>query len=150
MVGKCNKILFFLFIIIGLVGCRSSSLAPIETETIVRDSLILRDSSILKTQINRIDSVVFRDSVVIHVNDSGRVIRSEMFRIKESYKELSKDYEYILNYLKQMNNNDSKVIVKEVEKKLSSWQIFKIKFGEIVLIIVSIFLFSLLIKKGRR
>ena len=56
--------------------------------------VILPESSVCssRNQNSTKDSVVIKDSTVIVVDESGNVIRTELYRYRDWYKELSRDY----------------------------------------------------------
>ena len=91
-----RRLVYFLIILltsaIWLSSCRSPQYVPVETKIQLKDSVITRDSVVIKEQTVRKDSVVIKDSTVIVVDESGNVIRTELYRYRDWYKELSRDY----------------------------------------------------------
>ena len=85
-------IIILLMSAIWLSSCRTPQYIPVETKIQLKDSVITRDSVVIKEQTVRKDSVVIKDSTVIVVDESGNVIRTELYRYRDWYKELSRDY----------------------------------------------------------
>lgn len=76
-----------------LSGCRTKiQYVPIESKTDTRDSIIYRDSVIERTIVHERDSTVTKDSTVIIMDDKGNIIRTELYREKERFRELNSDY----------------------------------------------------------
>lgn len=73
--------LIYLLLLFLTTGCCSSKkLVAAETHTtIVRDSVVLRDSFVVKNLTSYFDSIVVRDSVVLVYNDAGKLLSKERF-----------------------------------------------------------------------
>ena len=70
----------------------SPQYVPVETQNSTKRFGNNRDSVVIREQTVRKDSVVMKDSTVIVVDESGNVIRTELYRYRDWYKELSRDY----------------------------------------------------------
>lgn len=118
--------------ILCLSGCRARvQYVPVESKSETRDSVVVRDSVIEKTIINRKDSISIKDSTVIVLDDKGNLIRTELYREKDRYRELDVDYRLL------QARYDSLLNVKQVttqvpypvERELSRWERMKIEVG---------------------
>ena len=120
------KIIFHFIVcfLILFTGCRSRvQYVPIESKAETSDSVIIRDSTIIREKIEIRDSTVTRDSTVIVLDDKGNVIRTELYREKEQFRELNSDH--ILLQAKQ------KVVQVSypVERELTNWEEAKMNVG---------------------
>ena len=153
------KRLIYVFIIllmsaIWFSSCRSIRHIPVETKIQLKDSVITRDSVVIKEQTVRKDSVVIKDSTVIVVDESGNVIRTELYRYRDWYKELSRDYSVLQAKYDSLFSEKQKEIQVQypVERELSWWQSVKVQVGEIAIgvIIGLIIIIVWLIRKNRK
>ena len=153
------KRLIYVFIIllmsaIWFSSCRSIRHIPVETKIQLKDSVITRDSVVIKEQTVRKDSVVIKDSTVIVVDESGNVIRTELYRYRDWYKELSRDYSVLQAKYDSLFSEKQKEIQVPypVERELSWWQSVKVQVGEIAIgvIIGLIIIIVWLIRKNRK
>ena len=80
-----RHLLYILALIMLLASCRTTRTIIRNSEVDVRqrDSLVLRDSVVLRYVTATRDSVTIRDSVVVVKDSSGRVIATERHRISE-------------------------------------------------------------------
>ena len=74
------------------VSCKSVKYIPVESTSSIRDSVVLRDSTVLKEEVHSRDSIITKDSTVIVLDDQGKVIRTELYRQKEIYSDLQSKY----------------------------------------------------------
>lgn len=130
---------FFLFI---MVGCRSYPLPPQKEIVEVRDSVVLRDSVVITSEVNRMDSVYVRDSTIFYLDTAGNIIRSELYQYKEVTRELSEKYDALLSQYKalQQQKSETNVIPYPVEKELTWWQETRMRLGELSLIGLILFI----------
>ena len=75
-----------------IISCGRMKYIPVENSVITKDSVITRDSVILKEKLSIKDSISLKDSTVIVVDDKGNVLRTELYRYRDSYKEVTRDY----------------------------------------------------------
>ena len=119
-----RRLVYFLIILltsaIWLSSCRSPQYVPVETKIQLKDSVTTRDS------------VVIKDSTVIVVDESGNVIRTELYRYRDWYKELSRDYSVLQAKYDSLFSEKQKEIQVPypVERELSWWQSVKLQVGE--------------------
>ena len=104
-------------------SCRSPQYVPVETKIQLKDSVITKDS------------VVIKDSTVIVVDESGNVIRTELYRYRDWYKELSRDYSMLQAKYDSLFSEKQKVVQVPypVERELSWWQSVRLHVGEIAI-----------------
>lgn len=93
------KVIQIIMLCIGIAllsGCRTKiQYVPVESKTETRDSVIYRDSVIERTIVHERDSTVTKDSTVIIMDDKGNIIRTELYREKERFRELNSDYKLL-------------------------------------------------------
>lgn len=141
--------------IIGLSACKSLPVPTTDSFINIKDSTVINihDSVRIIEKVHTKDSVVTRDSVIQIVDESGNVIRSEYYKLKEIYKDSQSELALLQSKYdelsKSYNKRDS-VVIREpypVEKKLSLWQKIKIGMGEVSLIVIGILLLIMYIKR---
>lgn len=129
------KTITFYFIVCFLIlftGCRSRiQYVPIESNTVTRDSVVTRDSTIFREKIAIRDSTVTRDSTVIVLDDKGNVIRTELYRERERFRELNSDHILLqARYDSLLNAKQKEVQVPyPVERELTNWEEAKMNVG---------------------
>ena len=77
------------------------------------------------------DSVVTRDSTVIVLDDKGNVIRTELYREKERFRELNSDHILLQAKYDSLLNAKQKVVQVPcpVERELTNWEEAKMNVG---------------------
>lgn len=145
-------IITIILFVLAFYSCRSIQYVPIESNTTEKDSVITRDSVVMREVLEFRDSVVIRDSVVTIVDDKGNVIRTELYKQKEIYKDLQREYNELLNRYENLmsQKNDTTRIPYPVEKQLTRWQSVKMEAGGFALGGVAIVLLLLIIKFTRK
>lgn len=124
-------------ILVGLAGCRAPAASSSNANISIKDSIVyhIKDSIRITERFEIKDSVVLKDSIVQTIDENGNILKSEYYRLKESYKntetakeELQAKYDKLLA---EYNKKDSTNVVTPVyvEKELSWWQRFKIGVG---------------------
>lgn len=136
---------------IAIWSCKSPQYIPTESKTQIKDSVNIRDSVVTKEVINQKDSVVIRDSVVTVVDDKGNVLRTELYRQKEIYKDLQKEYRDLQSKYNSLlsQKTDSIQVPYPVEKELSRWQSFKMEIGGYAIIILLVVILYFIYKKTK-
>ena len=88
-----KHILYILALIVLLASCRTTRTVTRNQEVNVhqRDSLVVRDSVVLRYVTATRDSVTIRDSVVVVKDGSGRVIATERYRTSERTRDTQAD-----------------------------------------------------------
>ena len=114
-----------------IVSCRSVKYVPVESKMETRDSVVVRDSVVMREVTNYRDSVVTKDSTVLVVDENGNVIRTELYRQKEIYRALQKEYDMLLERYKKLESQkvDTIRVPYPVEKPLTRWQKWKLDLG---------------------
>ena len=126
-------------------SCRSVEYVPIETVKVEYKERIVKDSSATKEVTNVRDSVIYRDSVVNVVDENGNLLRTEVYKWKERFRESN----YLLKQLQAKYDSlyaakqDSVMVPYPVERSLSRWQRAKLElggwaFGGIILMVIII------------
>lgn len=121
-----------ILLFLSFIGCRTRiQYIPVESKTELRDSVITRDSIVIKEKVFTRDSTVTKDSTVIILDDKGNVIRTELYREKERYRELNSDYRLLQAKYDSLQSLKNKVIEipYPVEKELTRWQKTKMDVG---------------------
>lgn len=99
----------------------------------IKDSVNIRDSVRITDKLNVRDSMLIKDSTVVVVDEQGNVIRTELYRERERYRDLEKDY-FLLQeqfhdiYLKLQETRTDTVYI-EREQQLTRWQQIKQKLS---------------------
>lgn len=138
----------YIYIIIILLtpaiwSCRSTRYVPVESQILIKDSVNIRDSIITKEVISKKDSIVMRDSFVAVVDNEGNVLRTELYKQKEVYKDMQREYNALLAQYNSLlyQERDSIRVPYPVEAQLTKWQKFKQDVGGFAIIaFISIFL----------
>lgn len=138
----------YIYIIIILLtpaiwSCRSTRYVPVESQILIKDSVNIRDSIITKEVINKKDSIVMRDSFVTVVDNEGNVLRTELYKQKEVYKDMQREYNALLAKYNSLlyQERDSIRVPYPVESQLTKWQKLKQDVGGFAIIaFISIFL----------
>lgn len=142
------------FSALSVLSCRSVRYIPINSVTQIRDSVVLRDSIVAKEFINRKDSVVLRDSFVTVIDDKGNVIKTELYKQKEVYKDLQSYIDKLQRSIDELKSARTDTIREPypVEAELTAWQKVKQEIGGFamagILIICAIFIYRIIKKKG--
>lgn len=179
-----SSIIFILIAILclGMIGCRSQRHTSVET--------VKHDSTSINTekQMHRVrnleneirvkeqrddrvslhDSVILRDSIVVHINNKGEMVSKERYRDqihksdRTSSKEENKQTEIISQHFDSIltaQKTELMAIVEEyqkeslpVERKLTKWEKFKREIGNISIGVYAVVLAVTviwLIKKAR-
>lgn len=126
----------------AICSCRTVKYVPVERKIETRDSVVLRDSVVIRDVVNYRDSVVVRDSTVLVVDENGNVIRTELYRQKEIYRELQKEYDALLERyrLLESERTDSIPVPYPVEKELTRWQQTKVNYGGWAMLAVFVYI----------
>lgn len=145
VVEKC-VLLSTICLLITATGCKSAKLIPVETTSSEVDSSVLRDSVIYTSVINKRDSVVYRDSLVITVLPTGEVVKKESYKNKEVYKDMKSQYDLLKSKYDALKAEKQKTVQVPypVEKELTKWQKFKIDFGgySLTIVVVIVFIYA--------
>lgn len=112
----------------AICSCRSEK-EVIKQVTVARDSVIIRDSVRITDKVNRRDSVILRDSVVTVIDTQGNVVRTELYREREKYKDLERDYMDLQDKALALYHEKNDTTYIEKEKPLTRWESVKMELG---------------------
>lgn len=148
-------ILHVILLSFAIVSCRTKYISGESRYTVIRDTVYQRDSILRVSTTNTKDSVITKDSVVYVVDENGNILRTELYRQKEIYKDLQRNYNELVDRYNKLKfekiDTVTKSIVVEVEKELSVWEQIQIDVGMVSMILVLLIVFFLIYKKvGKR
>lgn len=123
--------------------------------TVIRDTVYQRDSILRVSTTNTKDSVITKDSVVYVVDENGNILRKELYRQKEIYKDLQRDYNELVERYNKLKfekiDTVTKSIIVEVKKELSGWEQIQMDIGMVSMVLVLLVVVFLIYKKvGKR
>ena len=100
------KHLLYILLLLVLVSCRTTRTVTRELETTIqqRDSVVLRDSVVVRYVTATRDSIVVRDSVVIIKDTTGRVIGTERYRTSDRVRDRQTDNATVAKNLATRDN----------------------------------------------
>lgn len=106
-----------------LVSCRTTRTITRNSEVDVRqrDSLVVRDSVVLRYVTATRDSVTIRDSVVLVKDSSGRVIATERYRTSEHTRDTHADNSATATRDKTHDKGVSTHVKEKVTDSKSAW-----------------------------
>lgn len=149
-----------ILILLSISSCRTTQqIENTKSEHLVevKDSINIRDSVRITDKLNVRDSVRIKDSTVVVVDEQGNVIRTELYRERERYRDLEKDYSWLQEqyqnlYLKHQETTADTVYI-EREQQLTRWQQLQLDIGGWAMggfIVMIIFLiFYIYVKSGK-
>ena len=146
---KKNLLFILLLFCVFLTGCRSRYIPPPQESYInIRDSVVLRDSVVIRNETNKIDSVFIKDSTVLVMDTAGNIIRTELYRYKEVNRQLTEKNESLKAEISRLEALKQQVeyVPYPVEKELSLWQKIKLSIGEILIVIVLVMIGNLVVR----
>ena len=137
-----------------LSGCRSVKYVPVEKEhnTVIKDTVYVRDSVYRDNHSSQRDSIIRKDSIVFVVDESGNVLRKELYSQKEIYSNLEREYQALQEQYERLKSEKVDTVYKDIpiyiEKDLTPWEKFRMNFGFWAIIAVFIcFVGRILIKR---
>lgn len=141
--------LLYMVLILGLTSsCRSVRYVPVEKEhsSVIKDTVYVRDSVYRDNHSSQRDSIVRKDSIVFVVDDSGKILRKELYSQKEIYSNLEREYKVLQDRYERLKAEKADTIYQDrpiyIEKQLSRWQQFRMDLGGwavgILIIIVTV------------
>lgn len=136
--GKMRGLVWILSILflISVNSCRTvQEVEKTSSEHLleIEDSMSIRDSTRIIDRLNVRDSIRIKDSTVIVVDEQGNIIRKELYREKDRYRDLEKDYsslqeQYRDLYLKHQESMTDTAYV-ERDQQLTRWQQLRLDIG---------------------
>lgn len=116
-------------------SCRSVKYVPVEKEhnSVIKDTVHVRDSVYRDNHSSQRDSIVRKDSIVYVVDESGKILRKELYSQKEIYSNLEREYKVLQDRYERLKAEKADTIYQDrpiyIEKQLSRWQQFRMDVG---------------------
>lgn len=141
--------LIYLLLLFLTTGCCSSKkLVAAETlTTVVRDSVVLRDSFVVKNLTSYFDSIVVRDSVVLVYNDAGKLLSKERFLFHDRQRKT--DLKNIEQNVRQERTQKQKNIIGIKKKEIVKHDFTLANLARIIAIIIALLVIAYVIYKSR-
>lgn len=127
----CLLVLF----LIAMCSCSRVQYVPIEKEhiSVIRDTMYVRDSVSHTHQSSQRDSILRKDSIVYVVDESGKILRKELYSQKEIYSNLEREYRALQDRYERLKTEKADTVYQDrpvyVEKQLSRWQQIQLDIG---------------------
>lgn len=135
-------------------SCSTAKHIPVDNlhKSIRQDTVYVRDSVYVSDNTKRNDSIVTKDSIVFVVDESGKILRKELYSQKEIYSNLEREYQALQEQYKRLKSEKVDTVYKDIpiyiEKDLTPWEKFRMNFGFWAIIAVFIcFVGRILIKR---
>lgn len=141
--------LIYLLLLFLTTGCCSSKkLVAAETHTtVVRDSVVLRDSFVVKNLTSYFDSIVVRDSVVLVYNDAGKLLSKERFLFHDRQRKT--DIKNTEQNVRQERTHKQKNIVGIKKKEIVKHDFTLANLARIIAIMIALLVIAYVIYKSR-
>ena len=141
--------LIYLLLLFLTTGCCSSKkLVAAETHTtFVRDSIVLRDSFVVKNITSYFDSIVVRDSVVLVYNDVGKLLSKERFLFHDRQRKT--DIKNTEQNVRQERTQKQKNIIAIKKKETVTHDFTLANFARIIAIMIALLVIAYVIYKSR-
>lgn len=141
--------LIYLLLLFLTTGCCSSKkLVAAETHTtVVRDSVVLRDSFVVKNLTSYFDSIVVRDSVVLVYNDVGKLLSKERFLFHDRQRKT--DIKNTEQNVRQERTQKQKNIVGIKKKEIVKHDFTLANLARIIAIMIALLVIAYVIYKSR-
>ena len=141
--------LIYLLLLFLTTGCCSTKkLVAAETHTtVVRDSVVLRDSFVVKNLTSYFDSIVVRDSVVLIYNDAGKLLSKERFLFHDRQRKT--DIKNTEQNVRQERTQKQKNIIRIKKKEKVTHDFTLANFARIIAIMIALLVIAYVIYKSR-
>ena len=141
--------LIYLLLLFLTTGCCSSKkLVAAETHTtIVRDSVVLRDSFVVKNLTSYFDSIVVRDSVVLVYNDVGKLLSKERFLFHDRQRKT--DIKNTEQNVRQERTQKQKNVIGIKKKEIVKHDFTLANLARIIAIMIALLVIAYVIYKSR-
>ena len=141
--------LIYLLLLFLTTGCCSTKkLVAAETHTtVVRDSVVLRDSFVVKNITSYFDSIVVRDSVVLVYNDAGKLLSKERFLFHDRQRKT--DLKNTEQTVRQERTQKQKNIIGIKKKETVTHDFTLANFARIIAIMIALLVIAYVIYKSR-
>ena len=141
--------LIYLLLLFLTTGCCSTKkLIAAETHTtVVRDSVVLRDSFVVKNLTSYFDSIVVRDSVVLVYNDAGKLLSKERFLFHDRQRKT--DLKNIEQNVRQERTQKQKNVIGIKKKEIVKHDFTLANLARIIAIMIALLVIAYVIYKSR-
>ena len=141
--------LIYLLLLFLTTGCCSTKkLIAAETHTtVVRDSVVLRDSFVVKNLTSYFDSIVVRDSVVLVYNDAGKLLSKERFLFHDRQRKT--DIKNTEQNVRQERTQKQKNIIGIKKKEIVKHDFTLANLARIIAIMIALLVIAYVIYKSR-
>ena len=141
--------LIYLLLLFLTTGCCSSKkLIAAETHTtVVRDSVVLRDSFVVKNLTSYFDSIVVRDSVVLVYNDAGKLLSKERFLFHDRQRKT--DIKNTEQNVRQERTQKQKNVIGIKKKETVKHDFTLANLARIIAIMIALLVIAYVIYKSR-
>ena len=141
--------LIYLLLLFLTTGCCSSKkLVAAETHTtVVRDSVVLRDSFVVKNLTSYFDSIVVRDSVVLVYNDAGKLLSKERFLFHDRQRKT--DIKNTEQNVRQERTQKQKNVIGIKKKETDTHDFTLANLARIIAIMIALLVIAYVIYKSR-
>lgn len=141
--------LIYLLLLFLTTGCCSSKkLVAAETHTtVVRDSIVLRDSFVVKNLTSYFDSIVIRDSVVLVYNDAGKLLSKERFLFHDRQRKT--DIKNTEQNVRQERTQKQKNVIGIKKKEIVKHDFTLANLARIIAIMIALLVIAYVIYKSR-
>ena len=143
-----RHLIYLLFLFLTTGCCSSKKLVAAETHTtVVRDSVVLRDSFVVKHLTSYLDSIVVRDSVVLVYNDAGKLLSKERFLFHDRQRKT--DLKNIEQNVRQERTQKQKNIIGIKKKETVTHDFTLANLARIIAIIIALLVIAYVVYKSR-
>lgn len=140
--------LIYLLLLFLTTGCCSTKKLVSETHTTaVRDSVVLRDSFVVKNLTSYFDSIVVRDSVVLVYNDAGKLLSKERFLLHDRQRKT--DIKNTEQNVRQERTQKQKNIIGIKKKETVTHDFTLANLARIIAIMIALLVIAYVIYKSR-
>lgn len=126
---------FLVLFLIAMCSCSRVQYVPIEKEhiSVIRDTMYVRDSVSQTNQSSQRDSIIRKDSIVYVVDESGKILRKELYSQKEIYSNLEREYRDLQDRYERLKTEKADTVYQDrpvyIEKQLSRWKQLQLDIG---------------------
>lgn len=143
-----RNLIYLLLLLLLTECCSSKKVVATETHTtVVRDSVVLRDSFVVKNLTSYFDSIVVRDSVVLVYNDAGKLLSKERFLFHDRQRKT--DLKNIEQNVRQERTQKQKNIVGIKKKETVTHDFTLANLARIIAIIIALLVIAYVVYKSR-
>ena len=143
-----RNLIYLLLLFLTTGCCSTKKLVAAETHTtVVRDSVVLRDSFVVKNLTSYFDSIVVRDSVVLVYNDAGKLLSKERFLFHDRQRKT--DLKNIEQNVRQERTQKQKNIIGIKKKEIVKHDFTLANLARIIAIMIALLVIAYVVYKSR-